>query len=292
MHRHVDAIAVAVLEHQELVELAGDLHGLQPHVAADAIGLVHHRCAGFQALQIAQDGRRVGGGCAPPTALLAGARCQTAAISVSSSSAGSASASPRDVLGHVDGKLRIARRRTAPRTARHAACGRAAASISCNHFAAPGRVGGDQYPARKAGRESSSAVRAVALARASSRKSRRRGGREVCVPSSRVGVPARPRSARARHPRRERDQPAASSAGSQKASPGGSSGPLDVVPAILVALADVLPGPLQRCIEVRHRRRSPASTRQVVGEVRRAPRRTAADRTRCRGGAMPSLTPR
>ena len=43
VHRHVDAIAVLVFEHQELPGLAADLHVLQTLVAADTVLLVHHR---------------------------------------------------------------------------------------------------------------------------------------------------------------------------------------------------------------------------------------------------------
>ena len=61
VHRHVDAIAVLVLEHQELPRLAADLHRHEPEVTADAVLLVHHRRAGVEVLQVAQDRLRIGG---------------------------------------------------------------------------------------------------------------------------------------------------------------------------------------------------------------------------------------
>ncbi len=76
VHRHVDAVAVAVFQHQELIALARDLHGLQADVAPDAVGVVHHRCARIEALQIAQDGRRVRGGGTPAPPLLSRPRAK------------------------------------------------------------------------------------------------------------------------------------------------------------------------------------------------------------------------
>ena len=75
LHRDVDAVAVEILEHQELAVLARHLHGLQSHVAPDAVFLVHHRRAGVQVLQIAQDGFGIGGG-ALAAPFLAGARAE------------------------------------------------------------------------------------------------------------------------------------------------------------------------------------------------------------------------
>ena len=60
LHRHVDAVAVLVLEHQELPGLAADLHRHESLVAPDAVFLVHHRRAGVQAREVAQDRLRVG----------------------------------------------------------------------------------------------------------------------------------------------------------------------------------------------------------------------------------------
>ncbi len=76
MHRHIHAVAVAVLEHQEFIALIGDLHALQPDIAAHTVGFVHHWRSGFEALQIAQDGRRVGYGSAAAAALLARTRTE------------------------------------------------------------------------------------------------------------------------------------------------------------------------------------------------------------------------
>ena len=72
VHRHVDAVAVLVLEHQEFPGLAADLHRHQPLVAADAVFLVHHRRPGIEVLQVAQDRLGVGGALA--ATLLAGTR--------------------------------------------------------------------------------------------------------------------------------------------------------------------------------------------------------------------------
>jgi hypothetical protein len=94
MHRHIHAVAVAVLEHQEFIALIANLHALQADIAADAVGLVHHRRAGLEALQVAQDGRRVGGGGAPAAALLTRPRAPNSCDSLSSSSGGSLSARP------------------------------------------------------------------------------------------------------------------------------------------------------------------------------------------------------
>ena len=52
LHRHVQLVAVRVLEHQEFARVAGDVHRLQADVAADAIGLVHHRRADAQVRQL------------------------------------------------------------------------------------------------------------------------------------------------------------------------------------------------------------------------------------------------
>ena len=59
MHRHIHAIAIHVLEHQELAVLSGDFHRLQADVAADAVFLVHHRRARREVLQVAQNRFRV-----------------------------------------------------------------------------------------------------------------------------------------------------------------------------------------------------------------------------------------
>jgi hypothetical protein len=76
MHRHVEPVAALVFEHEELARLPADLHRLQADIAADAVLLVHHRRAGREGLQVAED--RVGVGCrgfaAPP--LLPGARAE------------------------------------------------------------------------------------------------------------------------------------------------------------------------------------------------------------------------
>ena len=59
VHRHVNAITVAILECQEFAALIADFHQLQADVAADTVGLMHHRGSGLQTLQIAQDRGRI-----------------------------------------------------------------------------------------------------------------------------------------------------------------------------------------------------------------------------------------
>ena len=79
VHRHVQAIAVAVFEHQEFAGVAADLHDLESLVTADAVFAVHHRSAGLEALQVAQDRRRIRRR-APPPPLLACARAKQLAL--------------------------------------------------------------------------------------------------------------------------------------------------------------------------------------------------------------------
>src|SRR5256886_8830691 len=68
---HIDAVAVLILEHQELPGLAEDVHRHQARVAADSVLLVHHRRARVEVLEVAQDRLRIRGALAP--SLLAGA---------------------------------------------------------------------------------------------------------------------------------------------------------------------------------------------------------------------------
>ena len=72
VHRHVQQVAARVLDDEELGGIAGDLHDLQAAVAADAVFLVHHRGAGRERGEFAQDRLRVALD-APPPALLASA---------------------------------------------------------------------------------------------------------------------------------------------------------------------------------------------------------------------------
>ena len=55
VHRHVKQVAAGVLQHQELRRMAGDLHDLQAAIASDAVVLVHHRRAGRERGELAQD---------------------------------------------------------------------------------------------------------------------------------------------------------------------------------------------------------------------------------------------
>ena len=73
MHRHIHPIAVAIFEHQEFPALLADFHELQIDVAADTISLVYHRRARLEALQIAQDGGRIGRCALAAAPLLTGA---------------------------------------------------------------------------------------------------------------------------------------------------------------------------------------------------------------------------
>ena len=72
LHRHVDAVAVLVLEHQELPGRATDLHGHEAEEAPDAVLLVHDGRPGIEIAQVAQDRLGIGRALAP--ALLAGTR--------------------------------------------------------------------------------------------------------------------------------------------------------------------------------------------------------------------------
>ncbi len=64
LHRHIQLVAVGIFEHQEFAGVAGDVHGLQPDVASDAVGLVHHRRADAQVRQLLEDFGRIALGAA------------------------------------------------------------------------------------------------------------------------------------------------------------------------------------------------------------------------------------
>ena len=65
LHRNIQLVAVGIFEHQKLAGVAGDVHGLQADVAADAIGFVHHRRADAQVRQLLEYFRRIALGAAP-----------------------------------------------------------------------------------------------------------------------------------------------------------------------------------------------------------------------------------
>jgi hypothetical protein len=64
LHRHVQLVAVGILEHQEFTGVAGDVHGLQPDVAAHAVGFVHHGRADAQIRQLLEYFGRIAFGAA------------------------------------------------------------------------------------------------------------------------------------------------------------------------------------------------------------------------------------
>ena len=55
LHRHVELVALGILEHQELGGQAARVHGGQPEVAADAVVFVHHGCAWPQVGELLDD---------------------------------------------------------------------------------------------------------------------------------------------------------------------------------------------------------------------------------------------
>ena len=69
LHRHVQLVAVGILEHEKLAGVAGDVHGLQPDVASHAVGFVHHRRADAQVRQLLEDFRGIALGAAAPAFL-------------------------------------------------------------------------------------------------------------------------------------------------------------------------------------------------------------------------------
>ncbi len=65
-HRHVQAVATGVFHRHELAVDAGDFQPLQSGVAADAVLLVHHRRTGIEIGEVADDGVGIAVGRAPP----------------------------------------------------------------------------------------------------------------------------------------------------------------------------------------------------------------------------------
>ena len=66
LNRDVELVAVGVFEHQELAGVAGHIHGLQPHIAAHAVGLVHHGGADAQVGKLLEDLGRIALRAPPP----------------------------------------------------------------------------------------------------------------------------------------------------------------------------------------------------------------------------------
>ena len=69
LHRHVELVAVGILEHQKFAGVARDVHGLQADVAADPVGFVHHRRADAQVGQLLEYLGRVALGTPAPALL-------------------------------------------------------------------------------------------------------------------------------------------------------------------------------------------------------------------------------
>ncbi len=69
LHRNIQLVAIGIFEHQKLARVAGDVHGLQADVAADSVGLVHHRSADSKIRQFLEDLRRIAFGPAPAALL-------------------------------------------------------------------------------------------------------------------------------------------------------------------------------------------------------------------------------
>ena len=59
LHGNVQLVAVRIVEHQKLARVACDVHGLEACVAADPVGLVHHRRADAQVRQLLEYLRRI-----------------------------------------------------------------------------------------------------------------------------------------------------------------------------------------------------------------------------------------
>ena len=70
LHRHVQLVAVRVLEDQELGRQAACIQRREPEVAAHAVVLVHDRCAGAQVGQLLDDARGIAVRPAPAALLL------------------------------------------------------------------------------------------------------------------------------------------------------------------------------------------------------------------------------
>ena len=142
MDRHVNAVAVAVFEHQELAWLAADLHQRQADIAADAVALVHDGCARLQALQVAQDRGRIR--LLPAAAaLLACARAEQRRFGqqqqrrIGECEAG-------EILGHRDRKCGLSGGKLRP-VGDHAGLATVRREHAADDLAAAGRIGGDQH---------------------------------------------------------------------------------------------------------------------------------------------------
>ena len=261
VHRHVDAIAVAIFERQEFAALIADFHQLQADIAADTVGLMHHRRPGLQALQVAQDGGRIRRGAAPPPALLACAGAEQLRFAEQQQRR-LRQRQTGHVLGDADRQRGIPGCKLLP--GRHRA---RAAAVSAEHldddFAPPGRVGGDQHAAGVTAEE---------------RGQRRQRLRGACI-EPQLGRGGAVKIMRARRSRKIGAGKALDAhtgvgrerAGERRRLDEGlgrrQQRPLDIVPPVLVARADALPGVLE-CLADIAVARDHQLRRQVVGDLR------------------------
>ncbi len=146
LHGHVELVATGVLEHHELAVLSGHLHDLQADVASHSVFFVNHGRTRPQGGEIAKNRLRIGGG-APAATLLArplskelrfaeyrNLRCDDVEA--------------RHLRRHRDGEVCAALDELVPaRGARRRETG--SAQHLQQHFAAAGRIGGQQHAARK-----------------------------------------------------------------------------------------------------------------------------------------------
>ena len=261
VHRHVNAIAVAIFERQEFAALISDLHELQADITAHAVGLVHHRRAGLEALQIAQDRGRIRHRAAPPSALLACA-CAEQLRFAKQQQRRFGQRQARNVLGHADRQPRIPgckllpglqRTRSAPVRAEHLG----------DDFAPTGGVGCDQDAA------------GVSAQEAGQRRERLRGAR-IEPEFGRRGAVEVMQGVRSRNIGAGKALDADAGVSGERAAYSGrldeslgrrQQRPLDIVAPILVARADALPCNLECGLDVAvagdHQLR-----RQVIGNLR------------------------
>ena len=243
VHRHVDAIAVLVFEHQELPGLAADLHVLQTLVAADAVLLVHDRGARVEVLQVAQDRFRVRDSLAAPL---------------------DRSARPEQLcLGnHRD---RRGREREAGQIRRHrehetrAAGGEGIPALDdahlvvvraqhlVQHFTPAGGVGGDQHAPLERAQERIERGKRLGCAHIDAQLARGRAGK--VAHRLRLAVQLGLRFERIEGNAGEGAEVRVELCRVEKQLRGFQQWTLEVVAALLVALADVLPGLDQGCGE-------------------------------------------
>ena len=243
VHRHVEPVAVAVLEHQELATLVADVHDLQADVAADAVFLVHHGRAGGQGLQVAQDGGRVGGRALASPAFLAGPGAEQLRLRqhrdrrLGDRQAGEfgGDREREAVLHGEEGLPAVAGRDALPGGAQHLG----------EHLAAAGRIGREQHPAGELLQEGLERRQGTLGASVEAEVARRRG-REVRDAPGLGGLGLEVRDLDAR----EALDAAQHVGGLDEQLHRVQQRPLDVVAAVLVARADRFPVAGQRAGEL------------------------------------------